>query len=334
MTQVGEERMSTLVTVVTAVKNGADTLADTLASCLTQGVPLDQLQVVVVNDGSEDTTSSVLREFSGRLPGLEVIEHQVSRGVSASRNEALERAEGRYVTFIDGDDWYAPDHLSTMLEGLERLGVDFVKSDFVMVKGFGRTLNRAPCAVRGVRLDPREYINPPEMSTMVDYAATWTGVYRRNLLERGMLHFNPVLRTAEDRPWTWRLHLDSESFAVLNAPGICYRRGGVDSSLTQVFDDRQLDFIPAFADAFALIRADREPDRWWPKAARNFLGILHHHTQRADKMSAQVRKQMFARAVGTIELIPRDKLDLVLATFGDDRVDRLAPALRPILHRK
>lgn len=326
--------MSALCTVVTAVKNGADTLADTLASCLTQGVPLEGLQVIVVNDGSEDATAAVLREFSSRLPGLEVIEHPVSRGVSASRNEALARAEGRYITFIDGDDWYSRGHLSTMLAGLEDLQVDFVKSDYVMVKGFGRSLNKAPCAVRGTRLDPRDYVNPLDMATMVDYAATWTGVYRRTLLERGMLHFNPALRTAEDRPWTWRLHLDSESFAVLNSPGICYRRGGANSSLTQVFDDRQLDFIPAFVDVFALIRADRAPDQWWLKAARNFLGILHHHAQRADQMSAPVRKQLFARSSSTIGLIPREKLDEVLSTFGDDRVDRLAPALRPILLRK
>ena len=48
----------------------------------------------------------------------------------------------------------------------------------------------------------------------MDYAYAWAGMYHRRLAERGLLHFTDGLRTAEDRPWIWRLHREAESFAV------------------------------------------------------------------------------------------------------------------------
>ena len=65
-----------------------------------------------------------------------------------------------------------------------------------------------------------------------------------------MLHFTDGLRTAEDRPWIWRLHREAESFAAVGLLGVFYRRG-VATSLTQIGDVRQLDFIRAFDQVIA-----------------------------------------------------------------------------------
>ncbi|MFI6309582.1 hypothetical protein ACIBEK_05425, partial [Nocardia fusca] len=78
---------------------------------------------------------------------------------------------------------------------------------------------------------------------MVDYPYAWAGIYRRSL--RDLLSFPGSLHTAEDRPWIWRLHREATSFAAVGLPGVFYRRG-VSTSLTQVGDERQLDFIRAF----------------------------------------------------------------------------------------
>src|SRR5690606_4721383 len=88
-------------------------------------------------------------------------------------------------------------------------------------------------------------ILPAHRTTSVDYAYAWAGVYHRRLVERGLLHFTDGLRTAEDRPWIWRLHREAESFALSGLLGVFYRRG-LPSSLTQIGDARQLDFVRAF----------------------------------------------------------------------------------------
>ncbi|MCO6705232.1 glycosyltransferase family 2 protein, partial [Streptomyces sp. CHB9.2] len=71
-----------------------------------------------------------------------------------------------------------------------------------------------PVGLRGEVLDPRDAILPADRTTSVDYAYVWAGIYHRRLLERGLLHFTESLRTAEDRPWIWRLHREATSFAV------------------------------------------------------------------------------------------------------------------------
>ena len=92
-------------------------------------------------------------------------------------------------------------------------------------------------------------------------------------VDAGLLHFTDGLRTAEDRPWIWRLHREAESFAVVGLLGVFYRRG-VASSLTQIGDVRQLDFIRAFDQVVE--ETAQDPRRGSP-AAEGGAHLLRDH---------------------------------------------------------
>ena len=317
-----------VVSVVIAAKNAEATIGGSLTSLVNQNFDTGELEVIVVNDGSTDDTAGVVGEFSERL-NLIAIDNPVSRGVSAARNTALEASTGQTITYLDADDWYAPGHLRSLTDAITGLGVDFVKTNYLIVNGFNRKLRRAPCAQHNSALDPRDFILPHDASTMVDFPECWTGIYSRSMAERGLLDFDPDLRTCEDRPWTWRHHLEADSFAVVDTAGLCYRKGS-STSLTAVFDERQLDFIPAFRSIFAMLEADPDLRRFEQKAVRNFLSILYFQiVNRGSSMTRAVREMLNLGAVNTLRSVGGDVVDLALTNFGDRRL----PVIDPIVRR-
>lgn len=295
------------LSIIIPAKNGAPYLPTMFGSLLRQGDTWDRTQLIFVNDGSTDSTPEVLARHAEDFPRFEVITNAEAGGLANARNQGLAAAVGQHIAFLDGDDWLAPNHLSTMLEHAHRLDVDFLRCDHTTAEGTKRTFKRAPMSVRGVGLDPRTGILPVYESTMVDYPYAWAGLFHRRLLDRGILGFPADFMTAEDRSWIWRLHLQADSFAVVDAPGILYRRG-VTTSLTQILDDRQLDFIRAFAQVFDLISGDAEADRWWPKAIRNWLAILDHQITRFAPSPVALRMKL-RRGAGTVSAkIPTELL--------------------------
>lgn len=317
-----------VVSVVIAAKNAEATIGGSLTSLVNQNFDPGDLEVIVVNDGSTDDTAGVVGEFSDRLTLIE-IDNPVSRGVSAARNTALEASTGQTITYLDADDWYAPGHLRSLTDAITGLGVDFVKTNYLIVNGFNRKLRRAPCAQHNTALDPRDFILPHDASTMVDFPECWTGIYSRSMAERGLLDFDPELRTCEDRPWTWRHHLEADSFAVVDTAGLCYRKGS-STSLTAVFDERQLDFIPAFRSIFAMLEAGPDLRRFEQKAVRNFLSILYFQiVNRGSSMTRAVREMLNLGAVNTLRSVGNDVIDLALTNFGDRRL----PVIDPIVRR-
>jgi glycosyltransferase involved in cell wall biosynthesis len=106
---------SPLVTVVIPAYNAERTLAQTLASIASQTV--QDLEVIVVDDGSTDATTDVANGF----PDLDVLVHpQANAGHAAARNAGTEAARGRWVAFVDADDLWIPTKLELQLGWLER----------------------------------------------------------------------------------------------------------------------------------------------------------------------------------------------------------------------
>ncbi|WEH40016.1 glycosyltransferase [Streptomyces sp. NBC_01218] len=282
----------------------------------------DDFEFILVDDCSSDGTREILERAAQDLPGAVLIRREES-GVSAARNTGIDAARGEYLTFLDGDDWVAPGYFARLLASIEDLGCDFVRTDHVRCTGTERVVHRVPYGRRDTVLSPRDVILPGNRSTPVDYPYSWAGIYHRRLVERGLLHFPEHLHTAEDRPWIWRLHREAESFAVAGRLlGIFYRRG-VTSSLTQIGDVRQLDFIPAFDQVVAETQADRDAALFLPKAVRTYCAIIAHHLNTIDKFEPAVARKLRSASAAALRRLPQDVLDEALASMDLERSSRL-----------
>ena len=97
--------MFPLVSVVTPCHNAADTVGDLVASLKVQ--ELRDWEAILVDDGSTDATCDVATEAADGEPRITLVK-QANTGPSGARNRGLEQATGRYVLFLDCDDWIHP----------------------------------------------------------------------------------------------------------------------------------------------------------------------------------------------------------------------------------
>ena len=279
-------------------------------------------EFILVDDCSRDGTPDILARAERELPGAVHVRHEKNGGLATARNTGIDKARGEYLTFLDGDDWLAPGYFSQLVDAIEELGCDFVRTDHVQCTARARTINRVPHGRRGVVMDPREAILPADRSTSVDYAYAWAGIYHRRLVDRGLLHFTDGLRTAEDRPWIWKLHREAESFAAVNLLGVFYRRG-VASSLTQIGDVRQLDFIRAFDQVIEETAQDRDADKLLPKAVRTYCAIISHHLGSIERFEPAVARKLKSMSAVALRRMPQDVVDEALDSMDIQRATRL-----------
>lgn len=92
--------------IVTAVYNVELFVAETIESIIAQDIGFENVQLILVDDGSPDNSGTICDEYAQKYPDNIIVIHKENGGVSSARNAGLELAEGKYVNFIDSDDYF------------------------------------------------------------------------------------------------------------------------------------------------------------------------------------------------------------------------------------
>ncbi|MFI9600497.1 MULTISPECIES: glycosyltransferase family 2 protein [Streptomyces] len=312
------------LSVVVPMHNVGAFAESTLRSLTNNADP--DFEFLLVDDCSTDSTPQVIDRWAERHPGARVIRHEKNMGIAQARNSGIDAAQGEFITFLDGDDWYGPGHLAELVRAMDELGCDFARTDHVQATGTERVVRRPPAPVRDTVMDPRDGIAPADTETMVDYPFVWAGIYRRHLFDDGGMRFATELRTAEDRLWIWRLHLKARTYASLGVHGVFYRRG-VATSLTQIRDSRQLDFMPAYDTLLQDLLRDPESERFLPKAVRTYCAMIAFHIGKANEYEPATARLLRSEARAALHRMPGDTLEETLTTMDSTR-SRLLSRLR------
>lgn len=108
------------VSVVIPAYNYGYFIGEAIDSVLNQ--TCKDLEIIVVNDGSTDSTEDVVRAYHGRV----IYVKQVNQGVSSARNHGISLSNGKYVAFLDADDLWLPEKLERSVAYLEKNKLDWV----------------------------------------------------------------------------------------------------------------------------------------------------------------------------------------------------------------
>jgi glycosyltransferase involved in cell wall biosynthesis len=128
------------VSVVVPTRNRAELLPLTLRSALLQRDV--ELEVIVVDDGSDDDTANVVASIDD--PRVRLVRHDHPRGVSAARNSGIAAARGRWLALLDDDDVWAPDKLTSQLAAARQDKRAWVYTGDVSVDGELQVTGGAP----------------------------------------------------------------------------------------------------------------------------------------------------------------------------------------------
>jgi glycosyltransferase involved in cell wall biosynthesis len=149
-----------LVSVIMLSYNHARYIEEALDSVAAQDHR--SVQVIVVDDGSSDDSVAVVRAWMARATlDVELIVHESNRGICASKNAALARAQGTYVAHLASDDTWLPHKLSAQVAILEsQPDVDMVYGDALLMDGDGQPLPET-FLQRTVRMLGQDWEEPP-----------------------------------------------------------------------------------------------------------------------------------------------------------------------------
>ena len=186
-----------LVSVVIPARNAERYIGECLASVCSQafGDTGAAIEVIVVDDGSVDTTPDLVRAMAARDPRVRPL-YQANAGVSAARNTGLDAAMGEYVAFVDADDRLLPGALDALYAVAAASGPapDIVSSLLRELYPDGRTVTIRPARTCRVRDDA--------LALLIEgdgiYNSMCGKLYRRERLNRWGVRARPGLRVGED----------------------------------------------------------------------------------------------------------------------------------------
>lgn len=127
--------MNDKISIIIPAYNIQNYLGGTLDSVLAQ--TYENLEIIVVNDGSKDNTGKILDDYAVRDSRLKAI-HQENGGVTSARLRGVEEASGAYIGFVDGDDYIEPQMYMRLIENAKEFDADISHCGYQMVFPSGR----------------------------------------------------------------------------------------------------------------------------------------------------------------------------------------------------
>jgi glycosyltransferase involved in cell wall biosynthesis len=207
------------------VYNSEEYLSESVRSILAQSE--QSLELIVVDDGSSDSSLQLLRQFANKDPRVKVFS-QTNSGVSAARNTGLQFARGKWVAFADSDDWLDPDTIRHWLSYGEA-------EDLELLIGNGFVFSNNPAAVAEAGREPivQRVFSPETVVSGRDWLVAcveanewphyvWLQFVRRDLIECKALKFESGV-VHEDILWTMELALCVSRVGFRREPRYAYR---------------------------------------------------------------------------------------------------------------
>lgn len=125
--------MMKLLSVIIPLYNSAKWLPKCLDSVLLQDVPEEQLEVICVNDGSPDESGEIARRYAEEHPQAFIVLDQENQGPSGARNNGMRHATGKYLCFVDPDDFVEPCVFGRLLRQMEEERLDMLRFNYQIV---------------------------------------------------------------------------------------------------------------------------------------------------------------------------------------------------------
>lgn len=180
------------------------------------GQSLSDIEIIVINDGSNDKTLEILREYKKKDQRIKVIS-QKNAGVSASRNNGLIVARGKYVAFCDADDYLNTNYIEALYSTAKTNDLDIIKSSF-KTAGSNDEITTHAIIKRDFALLSKKDINEIFLKNY-ELNSACMQLIKRDLLSKHNLKFDEKLSYAEDMHFTFRAMQCAEKVGWINEPG-------------------------------------------------------------------------------------------------------------------
>lgn len=248
-----------MVSIIVPVYNKEKYLRDCVDSILQQ--TYKDFELILVDDGSKDSSWNIIKEYANKDKRVVPV-HQENAGVSAARNAGLDRAQGKWICFVDADDYLPKDSIQILIEHGEKSNADLVNGNAIKIDN-GNTQ---------ILFKIKNEIITGNVCERLVQNAPWALLFKRSLIVKYKIRFVRGLAYSEDNVFIVNYSLYASSIEFIDK-NVYYYRMNPDSVIKSKSYERTAyhQFWAAF-EVYKLRDIKKEHYAFIIKRTKNLIG--------------------------------------------------------------
>lgn len=283
--------VSVIVPVYNMAKNG--NLQYCLDSLVNQ--TLENFEVIAVDDGSKDNSLEIIREYEKKYPGRVVgVASPENRRQGGARNLGLNYARGRFIGFMDADDWVVPDMYERMLKKAEETGADVVGTD--MCRVYEHTMTKTAREACNILSQVGVIDDERRKSILMMPGPLGTKIYERHIFYKPEFKFIEKI-AYEDNAASSELVMRFRHFEYIPEVMVYYYQN--PESTTHTFSKTLLENrITAGREYLRTSKVNGAADRFKEEVEYQFIKLFYQNTLFSYMLSSEKKEYAFVNNLG------------------------------------
>lgn len=252
--------MNPLISVIIPIYKMEDYLSRCIESVIKQ--TYRNLDVILVNDGSPDSSGSICDEYALKDSRITVI-HKTNGGVSSARNAGFKVAEGKYIAYVDPDDYIAPAMIEILCKNIEEHGCDIISCcpDIETVDGLKKNSFFKIGADNFMVVDKQRAIMQllwseyhGDNEKFMDIGVPWGKLYRKSLLTENGIVFHESLRRMQDNIFNLYAFQAADKIVYLDEALYIYNYTNISQEFNKYVADLDLLFSNVVNETYHFLK--------------------------------------------------------------------------------
>lgn len=253
-----------ILSIIVPVYNVEAYLKKCLDSLLNQDLRVDTYEILLIDDGSTDASGRICDEYAQEFGNIRVF-HQKNEGLSSARNHGIWEAQGRFIQFVDSDDYLTPDVLGTLIRQIEDDSLDILRFNYQNVDENGKhiDIDKTPKLFIDYSSEPCDGISfLNERLGYACYAVQF--VIKTDLVRHEKQWFKQGIYF-EDAEWTPRIILQAERIAStdLIVYNYFYRNDSITKNPSLDKRKKIIEDKLSLIDSYLLQKTEVSDNRWF-----------------------------------------------------------------------
>lgn len=209
-----------IITFVLPCYNVEKYVQQCLNSILICSLSKDEYEIICIDDCSPDNTSAILHSYANKYSNIRVITHSENKGLGGARNTGIREARGKYIWFVDSDDFVECKELQGIIEIPSSEELDVLAFNYRDVDEFGNNGTDRIIFDKTEKQNGYYFVNSIFGDSFVNHSGyVWRYIYRTEYLRNNSLYF-PEHVFWEDTVFAPKSILCAK--AILSIPNVCY----------------------------------------------------------------------------------------------------------------
>jgi glycosyltransferase involved in cell wall biosynthesis len=203
------------LSIIVPVYNSDKYLSKCLDSLLAQDIPSDEYEIIIINDGSTDGSLTIAEYYSNHYPNIKIIS-QDNKNVGGARNTGIRESAGKYLFFVDSDDYIRPDCLGNLLDCMETKSLDLLRFNYESVNVKGEIIPKCNNSTHSIVYSENVVDGESFLTDYLGWACyPWLFIFNASFIKNNNFYFIENIYY-EDTKWLVQVLLEVKRVQSIN----------------------------------------------------------------------------------------------------------------------